>query len=174
MCIYVGGDRRWAEVGVVRECPLTIVVYTFYFLLLLRPPIFLRSPLIFGSSTLLRSLRPPFLSPPHRLSHSSPHLSHPPTSLPQPTSSTPPTSSPPPPSSSPPQLLPPTLLTPLPSPCQNPVPTLHPTPTPPFPPARTTPPLPSPPNPTFGLKSAPSRSSTPSSSPQNPFLSSKT
>src|ERR1700675_1188206 len=23
MCIYVGGDRRWAEVGVVRECPLT-------------------------------------------------------------------------------------------------------------------------------------------------------
>ena len=23
MCIYVGGDRRWAEVRVVRECPLT-------------------------------------------------------------------------------------------------------------------------------------------------------
>src|ERR1700675_1067373 len=23
MCIYVGGDRRWVEVGVVRECPLT-------------------------------------------------------------------------------------------------------------------------------------------------------
>src|SRR6202795_755002 len=132
MCIYVGGDRRWAEVGVVRECPLTIVVYTFYFLLLLRPPIFLRSPLIFGSSTLLRSLRPPFLSPPHRLSHSSPHLSHPPTSLPPPTSSTPPTSSPPPPSSPPSQLLSPTLLTrsPLPSPCQILVPTLYPTPSP--------------------------------------------
>src|ERR1700675_3168455 len=26
MCIYVGGDRRWAEVGVVRECPLTPVL----------------------------------------------------------------------------------------------------------------------------------------------------
>src|ERR1700675_2003337 len=148
MCIYVGGDRRWAEVGVVRECPLTIVVYTFYFLLLLRPPIFLRSPLIFGSWTLLRSPRPPFLSPPHRLSHSSPHLSHPPTSLPPPTSSTPPTSSPPLPSSPPPQLLPPTLLTrsPLPSPGQIPVPTLHPT----FPPAHTSTLRPSPPNPTFG------------------------
>src|ERR1700675_1077885 len=30
MCIYVGGDRRWVEVGVVRECPLTIIVKYIY------------------------------------------------------------------------------------------------------------------------------------------------